>query len=147
MGTTMHAVNDRSFWLTWLTVILVLVFAYSMVLVAAGSVAGSLFTALGFGPPASIDTDEVRDYLRLPFMVLGAVLAGWSLMMLLLVRGPVREGSEWALSALRWSVSVWFVLDTAMSLVLGFPTHALFNLTFALALGLPIVRLSGSATH
>ena len=137
--------KSRAFWITWLQVVLVCVFVYSLVLVTAGSVAGSLFTALGFGPPASIDTDEVRDYLRLPFMVLGAVLGGWSVMMFQLVRGPVREGSRWALSSLQWSVGLWFVLDTAMSLVLGYPTHALFNVVFALALGVPIVRLSGSS--
>ena len=38
-------------------------------------------------------------------------------------------------------LALWFVLDTAMSLVIGFPTHALFNVPFALALGVPLWRL------
>ena len=142
MRTSVRVVNNRAFWITWLQVVLVIVIVYSLVLVAAEWVAGELFTALGFGPPPSIDSEAVRSYLRLPFMVLGAVLAGWSVMMLQLVRGPVREGSPWAISTLRWSVGAWFVLDTGMSLVLGFPTHALFNLPFALALGIPVVRLA-----
>ena len=90
-------------WITWLQVVLVLLLAYSLVLVFAGSIAGQLFTVLGFGPPESADTELVGDYLKLPFMVLGAVMAGW----------------------------LWFVLDTGMSIVLGFPGHALFNVPFA----------------
>ena len=131
-------------WITWLQVVLALLFVYAITLVFAGSVAGQLFSALGFGPPASIDTDAVRDYLRLPFMVLGAVLAGWSLMMIQLVRGPLRDGSDWALPVLVRSLVLWFVLDTGMSLVLGYPMHALFNVPFALALGIPLAKL-GSA--
>ena len=72
-------------WITWLQVVLGLLFVYALLLVFAGSLAGQLFTTFGFGPPESIDTDQVRDYLNLPFMVLGAVLAGWSLMMIQIV--------------------------------------------------------------
>ena len=32
-------------------------------------------------------------------------------------------------------------LDTVMSLVLGYPTHALFNVPFAVALGIPLLSL------
>lgn len=132
---------SRNGWVTWLTVVLVIVLLYALLLVLAGSLAGSLFDLLGFGPPASIDTPEVRDYLRLPFMVLGAVMTGWSLLMLLIVRGPLKDGAAWAPRFLLLAVGLWFVLDTGMSLVLGFPTHALFNLPFALALGIPLLAL------
>ncbi|HAN71801.1 MAG TPA: hypothetical protein DCQ36_09490 [Actinobacteria bacterium] len=131
----------RSGWITWLTVVLVIVLVYALLLVLAGSLAGSLFDLLGFGPPASIDTPQVRDYLRLPFMVLGSVMAGWSLLMLLIVRGPLKEGAPWAARFLLLAVALWFVMDTGMSLVLGFPTHALFNVPFALALGIPLLAL------
>ena len=65
--------------IVWLQAVLAAVCTYSLILVLAGSTAGSLFAWFGFGPDESIDTSEVRDYLRLPFMVLGAVMAGWSL--------------------------------------------------------------------
>jgi hypothetical protein len=131
----------RDGWVTWLTVVLAMVLLYSLLLVVAGGVAGSLFDLLGFGPPASIDSPEVREYLRLPFMVLGAVMAGWSLLMLLIVRGPLKEGASWAPRFLLLALALWFVLDTGMSFVLGFPTHALFNVPFALALGIPLLAL------
>ena len=132
---------SRNAWITWLTVVLILVLGYALLLVVAGAVAGSLFDLFGFGPPASIDSPELRDYLRLPYMVLGAVMAGWSLLMLLVVRGPLKEGAEWAPRFLLLAFGLWFVLDTGMSLVLGFPTHALFNIPFALALGIPLLAL------
>lgn len=75
--------------LVWLQIVLLAVLVYAILLVVAGSVAGSLFSWFGFGPDESI--------------------------------------------------------DTGMSLVLGYPTHALFNVPFAFALGIPLVSLRGSA--
>jgi len=138
------AVKSRGFWISWLQVVLGLLVVYSLVLVLAGSVAGDLFAALGFGPSDAVDSDEVREYLKLPFMVLGAVMAGWAATMIQVVRGPLREDSVWALRVLASSLAVWFVLDTGMSLVLGYPTHALFNVPFGIALGAPLVALRES---
>jgi hypothetical protein len=78
-------------------------------------------------------------------MVLGAVMAGWSVLMIQLVRGPLREGSRWAWLFMVRSLVLWFVLDTGMSIVLGYPTHALFNVPFAVALGVPLLSLRSSA--
>jgi hypothetical protein len=134
-------VKVHSAWIIWLQIVLAMLLGYSLVLVFAGSVAGAWFSALGFGPPEGASAPEVRDYLKLPFMVLGAVMAGWTVMMIQIVRGPLREGSAWALSVLISSLVVWFVLDTGMSLALGFPLHALFNVPFALALAIPLIKL------
>ena len=139
--TTVLAMLSKRAGTAWLQTVLVVVFVYSLVLVFAGRTAGALFASLGFGPDASIDTDAVRDYLRLPFMVLGAVMAGWSVLMLQLVRGPLRDGSRWAWSMLVQSLLLWFFLDTGMSLALGYPTHALFNIPFAVALRIPLLSL------
>lgn len=131
----------RAGWIRWLEVALIIVLTYGVMLVVAGTVAGSLFSVLGFGPPDAVDNDAVHDYLRLPYLVLGAVLAGWVLTMLQLVRGPLRDGARWVVPVLLRSLALWFVLDTGMSLALGFPTHAAFNVPFALALAVPLIRL------
>ena len=131
----------RHTFIKWLEVVLFLVLIYSLLLVFAGATAGSLFSWFGFGPDKSINTDPVRDYLLLPYMVLGAVMAGWVFLMIQIVRGPLKEGSAWAWTFLVRSLSLWFILDTAMSLVLGYPMHALFNIPFALALGIPLAQL------
>ena len=131
----------RQTFIKWLEVVLFLVLIYSLLLVFAGTTAGSLFSWFGFGPEKSIDTAAMRDYLRLPYMVLGAVMTGWVFLMIQIVRGPLKEGSVWAWTFLVQSLSLWFILDTGMSLALGYPMHALFNIPFAIALGIPLVRL------
>ena len=132
--------------ITWLQVVLVVVLTYSIALVVAGSTAHSLFKWFGFGPDSSIDSVEVRNYLKLPYMVLGAVMSGWTLLMVQLVRGPLRDGSRWAYQFLVQSLVLWFALDTGMSLLLGYPTHALFNFPFAIALGIPLLSLRSSVS-
>ena len=134
----------RQTFIKWLQVVLFLVLIYSLLLVFAGTTAGSLFSWIGFGPDESIDTTAVRDYLRLPYMVLGAVMAGWVFLMIQIVRGPLTEGFAWAWTFLVRSLSLWFILDTGMSLVLGYPMHALFNIPFAIALGIPLAQLRPS---
>jgi peptidoglycan/LPS O-acetylase OafA/YrhL len=79
----------RQRYITWLVAVLLLVLCYSLLLVVAGATAGSLFSWFGFGPAKAIDTPAVREYLRLPYMVLGAVMAGWSFLMMQIVRGPL----------------------------------------------------------
>ncbi|MFM7615957.1 MAG: hypothetical protein ACKO72_00625 [Actinomycetes bacterium] len=112
---------SRNDWIRWLEGVLIVVLVYSLLLVFAGTVAGSLFSLLGFGPPDAIDTADVRNYLKLPYVVLGAVLAGWTVTMLQLVRGPQRDGATWVLPLMGRSLALWFVLDTGMSLALGHP--------------------------
>jgi len=136
--------DSRQKLIKWLEIVLFLVLGYSLLLVVAGGTAGSLFSWFGFGPDESINTDAVRDYLLLPYMVLGAVMAGWAILMIQIVRGPLKENSRWAWAFLVRSLSLWFVLDTGMSLVLGYPMHAVFNLPFAVALGIPLARLKPS---
>ncbi|MFO1540817.1 MAG: hypothetical protein ACKOTZ_10335 [Chloroflexota bacterium] len=137
----------RRAWLIWLQVVLVAVLAYALVLVVAGGLATDLFALFGFGPSPEIDTPAVRAYLALPTMVLGAVLAGWAALMISLVRGPLRDGAPWALPAITRALILWFLLDTGMSIVLGVPTHALFNVPFAIALGIPLWRLRVDDAH
>jgi uncharacterized BrkB/YihY/UPF0761 family membrane protein len=129
-------------WIRWLEVVLLLVMAYSLVLVVDGGLALRLFDALGFGPDAA--DDAFRDYLRLPFAVLGAVMVGWMALLFAVVHGPLRRREPWAWPAVVLSLAAWFVLDTGMSMVLGFPTHALFNLVFAVALAVPLIGLRRS---
>ena len=133
--------RQRAFWIAWLQVVLSLLVVYALILVFGGSVAEGLFSAFGFGPPDSVTSVELSTYLRLPFAVLGSVMVGWAVLMFILVRGPLTSGAQWVLPALAVPVALWFLLDTGMSIVLGYPTHALFNVPFALALGVPLWRL------
>ncbi len=133
--------NSNTFIIRWLQIAISLLLIYSLTLVFSGSTAAELFSLLGFGPSETNLTEEFQEYLLLPYMVLGAVMAGWTILMLQIVRGPLKDGSSWARTSMIRSLTLWFALDTGMSIVLEHPTHAIFNVPFFLALGVPLYLL------
>lgn len=110
---------------------------------AAGLFLGDVvFDPLGFGPDdGGIDGEVQRGYLRLMYGTLGAVIFGWMLTLAGIVVGPLRPRERWAWSTVASSVAAWFVVDTGLSLALGYVGHALFNLGFVLALALPLAAI------
>lgn len=132
----------------WAVALAVAGYGTSMVLLPA--VAGGLFESLGFGMrQAGIADGPARDYVLFIYGVLGAVIVGWMTLVVAITAGQSVDGDSAVRRSLVWSVGVWFVLDTGMSLVVGQWQHALFNLAFLVALGLPLImwhRASGLPT-
>lgn len=127
----------------WRRGTLLIVFAvagYAAGLVLFPQLAGRLFEALGFGMrEGGIVDDPARSYVLFLYGVLGSVIIGWMTLIAAVVVGPLKDGNPWAWPALVVSVSAWFVLDTGFSLTVGEWQHALFNLAFFAALGLPLL--------
>ena len=119
---------------------------YSLALVAVGELVDSvLFRPLGFGSPENLGTVEAA-HVRLLRGVLGAVISGWTLLMLTIARGPLLERERWAWSAVALSVTFWFVADTGFSLMVSEWEHALFNVGFIVALMVPLWALRAELT-
>jgi len=121
-------------------------------MVLAPPLAGGLFEALGFGMrEAGITGGPARSYVLFIYGVLGAVIVGWMVLVAAVAIGASSSGTPWAWRALTVSLGVWFALDTGLSLVVGEWQHALFNLAFLAALGLPLLLWRraerGSATQ
>ncbi len=126
---------------TPLLAVIAAVAAYGLVLVVAGlTLARTVFEILGFGLDDGRITADQEPYLRLVFAVLGAVIVGWMTALAAVVR---RFGSE-GLPVVIASIAVWFVVDTGISLVLGFLGHAAFNVGFVLVIA-PAVALAQAA--
>lgn len=123
--------------------VIALVAIYALALVGAGLFLGDqVFDRLGFGPQdGAIEGADARRYLRLVYAILGSALVGWMVTIASLVAGPLRRREPWAWSAIVASVGAWFVLDTGISLILGFVGHALFNVGFTIALAVPLVAI------
>jgi hypothetical protein len=144
MATPAHPAppEPRTLWDRWLTVAILVVLAYSALLVAAGGVASEVFTRLGFGmTEAGVESPSARGYVLLLYGILGAVLIGWGVLLLAVVEGPLRRRQRWAWLAVTASLTCWFLVDTSLSLAVGFPTHALFNLAFVAAVTPPLAGL------
>ncbi|HDL18368.1 MAG TPA: hypothetical protein ENH29_04885 [Bacteroidetes bacterium] len=58
--------------------------------------------------------------------VLGATLSGWSVFLIFVIHYPFRERQKWAWNCVAFSITVWFLLDTIVTL----QYHVLFNLLF-----------------
>lgn len=126
----------------WLTAALLAVGGYAVAMVAAAPVVSDLFELLGFGPrDGGVPPGAATDHVLLLQGVLGSVIVGWVVLLVAVVRGPVRRGERWAVVAVAASLTVWFVLDTGWSLVAGSPAHALFNVAFAALTAPPVVAL------
>ena len=140
-------------WTIWdriLTSVLMLVGAYAVALVTMGLFLGDMmFDPLGFGPrDGGIAGDAERGYLRLVYGILGAVIVGWMLTLGAIVVGPLQRRERWAWNTIASSVAAWFLLDTGLSLALGYEGHALFNLVFVIALAVPLAGIkSGVGGH
>ena len=115
---------------------------YAFLLVVAGLWLGeTMFEWLGFGLDDGNVEGAQRDYAQLLFGILGAVIVGWMAIIGAIVVIPLRRRESWAWWAIVISVAVWFVLDTGMSLILGFVGHALFNVAFAIGLAVPLAAI------
>lgn len=137
--------------LTWSRVLVLtgsLVAAYALALVVAGHIAGRLFDLLGFGMEAAgVPDGPARDHVLLIYGVLGSVLVGWMVLVVGIAAGPLRQGAPWAWPVLVASVGTWVVLDTSFSLAVGSWQHALFNVVFVLALGVPLAGWRTARRH
>jgi hypothetical protein len=138
----MEAIDQASVWDRALLIVVAAVAAYAFVLVVAGLWLGdTVFDLLSFGPEDGNIENAQREYVQLLYGVLGAVIVGWMATIAAIVVGPLRRRESWAWRAVVISVTIWFVLDTGLSLVLGFIGHALFNVAFAIGLAVPLAAI------
>ena len=137
------ATEQPTRWDRFLLVVVGIVATYAFGLVVAGLFLGDhVFDRLGFGPyDGAIVRADARHYVRLVYVILGSVIIGWMLTIAALVAGPLRRREVWAWNTIVGSVGAWFILDTGLSLILGFAGHAAFNVAFAAGLAVPLVAI------
>ncbi len=140
---SMESTSRTGSWDRLLLIVVAGVTLYALGLVLFGLAIGDqVFDRLGFGPDdGGIVGEGPREYVQLMLGVLGAVIVGWMMTIGAIVVGPLRRREPWAWSAVVTAFVVWFVLDTGLSLILGFLGHALFNVGFAVALAVPLLAI------
>lgn len=117
--------------------------AFALVLAFLPQTVQPIWNLLFFGavaPPAWL-TPEAARYIAFIHAVLGAVMVGWSVLLLWLGLGPLRRGEPWAWNAAATSVGVWYALDSAMSVHWGFWPNAVLNTLFLVLFAWPLLRM------
>jgi nitrogen fixation-related uncharacterized protein len=130
--------NNFLFWQKWLFVVSILTVVLGLVIVVS---------AFWSSDNGQIDPDFYARYNIITFSVLrqwfsamlGAVIAGWGVCLIFIAHYPFKRKESWSWHCVLLGLSVWFVLDTALSLYLKVYFNAIFNtVLFGLAL-LPLV--------
>ncbi len=128
------------FWSRLIQAAAAVVLALSAVLMLAPSLGEAFFYLVFFQQPASpvAVPIEIQGYLRFANGVIGAVMAGWMMVIIMLARGPFRAGERVAWNAIAWPLLGWYVIDTAFSAAHGVWGNVLLNTGTALMFGVPL---------
>lgn len=128
-------------WLWWLIVILCCTIAGSLLPLVAPTLSRQLLSFLVFGDAAQVDALSAAAVHYIVFIngVVGAVMAGWSAALLLIVAGPFRRGERWAWRAVTVSLLAWFVPGTLFSIWSGVLLNLAVNCLFAAAFAIPLL--------
>ncbi|HEX2905506.1 MAG TPA: hypothetical protein VHO69_01500 [Phototrophicaceae bacterium] len=82
---------------------------------------------------------NVTTFLNWVYTLMGAVMAGWGINLVFLAAYPFRQRESWAWISIAVSMTVWYIIDTTVSLAVGFVFNAVFNtLLLVLVAGVPL---------
>ncbi len=140
---------NRSFFYRWLLLVVGFAGAFGLAMVVAPGPIEDFFNWMIFGSPSRPEnfSADAADYIRFTYGVLGATMLGWMVLTAAVAAGPLKRGETWAWTAVVASIASWFVIDTAHSLLAGYPENAVFNTVFALVLAVPLAGLRPSDQH
>jgi hypothetical protein len=134
-------VKRLPFWPLWLAVISLTMTAFGVLMVFSGP--GGLLDGLtaavdGVFWPGGLAPAGVAEFQGWSYGVWGATVAGFGLLAAFLINHAFLRRERWARDALAWSLGLWYILDTGVSVRAGVWINAVFNTVVlaAFALGL-----------
>jgi hypothetical protein len=128
------------FWKTWMIVWCWMVFGFGVVLALAAfpgpDIAAALFYDLVEWPLDGAVTFEPRA--RFTVAILGAVTIGWALTIFGMIKAAETVGPPvWR--ALTTALVVWYVIDSALSILTGVPVNAVSNTVLLVTYLVPVL--------
>lgn len=129
------------FWWSWLVVLTcgLILFGLSLALLPGPTQALCYWLLFGSAVPPPTFGAEAVAYVRFVYGILGAVIAGWGVLLLAVVAGPLRRGDPAAWLAVYGSVAVWFTIDSTLSIVSGHWANVAPNVGFLVPFAAPLV--------
>jgi hypothetical protein len=128
------------FWQRWLIVVTIGTLLFGLSFMLLPGLMQTFFNLLLFGSPDAggrFDTEATR-YILFTYGILGAVMVGWMIGFLLVLTGPFRRGEQLGWNIITYSMTIWFVIDSAFSLISGFAANAALNVAFFILFAIPL---------
>ena len=133
-----------TFWWRWLMVAAIIVLGFGLALVLLAGPMQRAFEMLYFMPQTGSTLDPAAAaYTTFLQAILGSVMIGWAVVLLYVISGPFRRLETWAWNVIAVSLAVWFVPDTAFSLLSGFWRNAILNAVLLLVFAIPLAATYG----
>lgn len=131
------------FWINWLSFAAVFTMLFGLLMLVLPSLTLQGFGLIIFKNANQFNTfdPQATAYIELAHAVMGAVLFGWGALMFMVVRKLMSRGIKEAWGMMAGSVLLWYLPDTAFSLVSGFWQNAVLNTGFACLYAVPLFAL------
>ena len=135
--------NETDFWAKWLLAVSTGVALFGILLVILPGWTRQFFSLLLYGNTGYLDAFDVEalKYISLTHAVLGSCLAGWGIVLFILVKKMVHAHLKTVRMIVAVSVLCWFIPDTAFSLLYGFWPNAVLNSGFLVLFAIPLIAL------
>lgn len=136
----MNTKNNLNFWRRWLVAAVIGVMLFGIAQVLFPNIARQGFSMMVFGSAFHVDTfpqDAIR-YITLTHAVMGATMIGWSVSMMYSLSTQFRAGEWTGWLSLVVALTLWYIPDTAISIVMGFWQNAVLNTIFIILFAIPL---------
>lgn len=135
--------GSLSFWSRWLEVVgwYLVVFGIAFALFNQSPLFDALFNRHIdpiFWSEAQMP-DAARQSQAWVYGVLGSTVAGWGVLVAFVARSAFRSRQRWSWTAFAVGITLWFVVDTWLSIAHGVYFNAAFNSVLALLIYIPLL--------
>ncbi|MTV50294.1 hypothetical protein GJ688_15090 [Heliobacillus mobilis] len=93
--------------------------------------------------PDPFSQEPPRTFQAWIYGVLGATCAGWGVFIAFLAHYPLAKKEPWAWQCIFVGITLWFFVDTAISLYFGVIFNAVFNVLLLLVSLVPLWMMKG----
>jgi len=86
----------------------------------------------------SAAVDSMRSFQAWIYGVLGFTVSGWGVFFIFLVCYPFKNREKWARNCIFAGITLWYILDTGLSLYFNVTFNAAFNTVLAVLVYVPL---------
>lgn len=132
-----------NFWYRWIITVSFVVFVCGLITIISNYTSAFETTVtpqlnlIFFNTP--IVSPEITDFQRFALDLVGAWMVGWGVMMVYVASTGFRRQEQWAWYSFTWSIVLWFLCGTAVSLYHKVYGNAYANVVLLLLFMIPLI--------